>query len=292
MQINSVMLAIFIVVTGIILILLMLSTKKYKEYTEPLDSNEYKLKSFIPMGLLIIDGIKYGYGSKYDRKLLTKIIEIYGAKYSHYYLQIHWANKLSYVLLTMFFLSLFGLSSKPDIGYGCFALIVLVAVAVFTDNELNEKVKKRRISMQLDFPDFLNKLILLINAGMTVPRAWEKIVTDNKKQSILYEELSLAIADIRAGKSEVSAYEDFAKRCRIPEITKFVSVVLQNIKKGNSEMVSILRFQASECWEMRKRTAKRLGEEASTKLLMPMMIMFVAILLIVTVPAILAMRGT
>ncbi|WP_010248078.1 type II secretion system F family protein [Acetivibrio cellulolyticus] len=291
MQINSIMLAIFLVVTGFILILVILSSKKYKEYTEPLDSNEYKLKGLIPAGLFIIDAVKYGYSTKYDRKLMSKIIEIYGAKYSHFYLQIHWANKIAFVLLAAFLLSLFGLSSKPDVGYGFFSLIVLIAIAFLTDNELNEKVKKRRTSMQLDFPDFLNKLTLLINAGMTVQRAWEKIVTDNKKNSVLYEELSIAVADIRAGKSEMSAYEDFAKRCRIPEITKFVSVVLQNIKKGNTELVSILRLQASECWEMRKRAATRLGEEASTKMLFPMMIMFVAILIIVTVPAIFAMQG-
>ena len=42
---------------------------------------------------------------------------------------------------------------------------------------------------------------------------------------------------------------------------------------------------------MRKNAAKRLGEEASTKLLFPMMLMFIAILLIVAMPAVLAMRG-
>ena len=291
MQINSIMLVIFLIVTGVVLTLVLLSSKKYKEYIEPLDSNEYKLKFLIPAGLFVIDLIKYGYGSKYDRKLLAKIIEINGLKYSHFYLQIHWANKIAFALLAAFFLSLFGLSSQPDAGYGVFSLIVLFVAVFITDSELNEKIKKRRTSMQLDFPDFLNKLILLINAGMTVTRAWEKIVSENKRDSILYEELSIAIADIRSGKSELSAYEDFAKRCRIPEITKFVSVVLQNMKKGSTEMVSILRLQASECWEMRKRTAKRLGEESSTKLLFPMMIMFVAILIIVAMPAIFAMQG-
>jgi len=222
---------------------------------------------------------------------MAKIIELYGVKYSQYYLRIHWSNKIVLVLMTAFFLSLFGLSGEPDWDYGIFALIVLVISFFLPDNELDNKIKERRTSIQLDFPDFLNKLTLLINAGMTVTRAWEKIVTDSKKDSVLYEELSLTIADIRSGKPEILAYEDFAKRCKIPEITKFVSVVVQNMKKGNSEMVSILRLQAAECWEMRKRTAKRLGEELSTKLLFPMMIMFMAILIIVAAPAIFAMRG-
>lgn len=291
MQINIVMLVIFLTVTGIMLILYLLSSKKYSEFIEPLDSEEHKLKNFLPIGLYIIDQIKYGYASNYDRKIMTKIIEVYGAKYSQYYLQIHWANKIVFVMMAAALLSFFGLSSAPDIGYGIFGLFILGIAFFVPDGQLDNKIKDRRISIQLDFPDFLNKLTLLINAGMTVTRAWDKIVSESKKDSILYEELSLTIVDIRAGKSEMYAYEDFAKRCRIPEITKFISVVLQNMKKGNAEMVTILRLQAAECWEMRKRAAKRLGEESSTKLLFPMMLMFMAILIIVASPAIFAMRG-
>ena len=291
MQINTLMLVIFLIVAGGILVLFLLSSKKYSEFIEPLDSNEYKLKSFLPIGLYVVDLIKYSYGSNYDRKLMAKIIEIYGVKYSQYYLRIHWANKIVFVLMAAFFMSLFGLSGDTDMVYGIFVLVILVISFFVPDGELDNKIKKRRTSIQLDFPDFLNKLILLINAGMTVTRAWEKIVTDSKKNSVLYEELSLTIADIRGGKSEMHAYEDFAKRCKIPEITKFASVVVQNMKKGNSEMVSILRLQAAECWEMRKRAAKRLGEESATKLLFPMMLMLIAILIIAAAPAIFAMRG-
>jgi len=49
------------------------------------------------------------------------------------------------------------------------------------DRELSGKVNRRRLSIQLDFPDFLNKVILLVNAGMTVSRAWEKSVTTVKR---------------------------------------------------------------------------------------------------------------
>jgi len=66
---------------------------------------------------------------------------------------------------------------------------------------------------------------------MTVSRAWEKSVTDSEKDTVLYQELRTVLADIRGGKSETSAFEDFANRCRIPEITKFVSALLQNLNK-------------------------------------------------------------
>jgi tight adherence protein C len=287
------MVIVFVVVLVIIIALYFLSKNKYNDYIEPLDKNEYKLRDVISVGFYLMDKFKYTYSTSYDRNLLNKIAELKGSKYSMYYLQVHWANKISLVLLITLMLAFVGaVMESVDASFIVFAVLVLGAIIYFTDAELTTKVNKRRLSIQLDFPDFLNKLILLINAGMTVPKAWEKIVTDNKKDTVLYEELGGVLADIRAGKSEIGAYEDFAKRCRIPEITKFISVVLQNMRKGNNEMVVILRLQASECWEMRKNAAKRLGEEASTKMLFPAMLMFFAVLMVVILPAVLALKGS
>lgn len=67
---------------------------------------------------------------------------------------------------------------------------------------------------------------------------------------------------------------------------------LQHVKGfPSAELVPLLRVFAMECWELRKNTARRLGEEASTKMLLPLMLMFLAILLIVGTPAVLALRN-
>jgi len=271
--------------------LYVVSAKKYENFIEPLDKKLYPMKKFIPMGLYILDISGYKFTTGYDKRLLVKICELSGVKFSQCYLRVHWANKIVYIMLSLLFIASIGAVSKLDGSYLLFSLSTIAGVFYFTDNEINERIKKRRMSIRLDFPEFINKLALLINAGMTISRAWEKIVIDNKKDGVLYEELSITLSDIRSGKPEQKAYEDFAKRCRSPEITRFVSVILQNLRKGNAEMVSILRVQANECWEIRKNTAKKLGEEASAKMLLPMMLMFLAILLIVGAPAVLAIRG-
>lgn len=291
MQVNLTMAVVFGVMVAFITILYLLSRKKYDDFIEPVEEKDFRMKKLMPMALFLMDSVKYSNNTRYDRKLLMKISELYGVKYSQYYLRVHWANKIGFFILALLILSVFGMSIGPDTSFIVFAVILLGALFYFTDNELNEKVTKRRLSIQMDFPDFLNKLTLLVNAGMTVPRAWEKIVSDNKKDTVLYNELGIVLTEIKAGKPENQAYEDFAKRCRIQEITKFISVIIQNMRKGNAELVSILRLQATGCWEMRKHAVKRVGEEASTKLLLPMMIMFVAILIIVAIPAVLSMRG-
>lgn len=180
---------------------------------------------------------------------------------------------------------------KPDFSIIIFVVILLWAIAYLTDNQIDRKIQDRALLIKMDFPDFLNKLILLVNAGMTVSKAMEKITYENKKLSPLYMELELTMAEMSAGVSEYQAYENFAERCGIPEISKYVSILLQNLRKGNAELVSILRIQAKECWEMRKNAAKKLGEEASTKLLLPLMIMMLAIIIIVGLPAVLLISG-
>jgi tight adherence protein C len=282
---------VFLLAAIILAALYFLSKGKYQEFILPVDHKRYPLKTLLPIGLYLLNAFKYDYTSQYDKRLLIKIIEISGIKYSQYYLKIHWANKIIYMILAALFCAFVFASAGPDPGIGAFCIMLMAAVVFLSDKELDSLIKKRRTSIQMDFPDFLNKLILLVNAGMTISRAWDKIASDNKKISPLYQELEEMLHSISSGKSEYQAYEDFAKRCRMPEITRFISVIIQNLKKGNSDMISILRLQANDCWEMRKNAAKKLGEEASTKMLLPMMIMFIAILIIVAVPAILAMRG-
>lgn len=284
---------IFLVVVVLLAVLYIKSRGKYAELFQSLDQKEFPLKdNFMPMGYAILLAVNYQYRTPYDHILYKWVMELYGFKNARHYLQIFWAHKLGYLLLGVFIIS-FLLMAVGEIDFimVVFSLAVLIGIFLAPDNDLKNKIERKKIQVQLDFPDFLNKLILLINAGMTVTKAWEKIATSNKKATPLYEEIELVMHEIRSGKPEFQAYEDFARRCRIPEITRFTAVVLQNMKKGNSELVSVLRLQASECWEMRKNAAKRLGEEASTKLLLPMMLMFVAILLIVALPAIIAING-
>lgn len=84
------------------------------------------------------------------------------------------------------------------------------------------------------------------------------------------------------------AYEEFARRCQVKEVTKFISVILMNLRRGGAEVVPVLKQQGTECWEMRKAAAKQMGEEAGTKILLPLMIMFLGIILIVATPAVLS----
>ena len=281
------------------------SKGRYDDYMEYVDKEEYGLKDFIPIGLamseitFIPDHLPMMLKTtlaRHNNIVYQKILELRGPKDVEFYQYIHKGYRLAVAVLAAAIASLMGMimvaqGSSDGLGLSGAALVILVAVPFLVDSSLDGEIKKRRLSIQMEFPEFVNKLTLLVNAGMTISKAWEKIINENKREHILYDEMRYALAQIKAGKPEGVAYEEFARRCHVKEVTKFVSIIVMNLKRGGAEVVPVLREQGNECWEMRKNAAREMGEQASTKILMPMMIMFLGIVLIVATPAVLSMTS-
>lgn len=294
------------VFVGLFLICYLKSKGQYDEYMEYVDKEEYGLKDFIPLGLFLSEAetvenilpmhIKTIL-AQHRNRVYQKILELRGPKDVEFYSYIHEGYRLAAALISSAGASVVGviMSSQGDVSNGLLfsgiAAAAFVAVPFLVDSSLKEQIEKRRRSIQMEFPEFINKLTLLVNAGMTISKAWEKIINENKKDHILYDEMRYALMEIKAGKAEAVAYEEFARRCRVKEVTKFVSVIVMNLKRGGAEVVPVLKAQGDECWEMRKSAARQLGEEASTKILIPLMIMFLGIVLIVATPAVLSMTS-
>lgn len=306
MVVNCVVGIFFAVSVIFILIAKIKGDKEYSEYIEVLDEETYKSKNLMSVGfylngkisiLKIVPKALYEPLYRYSNSVKIKIIELHGVKYLDFYYTVHNANK--WLISTIGFVGMIAyagiscINNEHTSALVCLLLspVMAIVLAILQDRELNNKIEERRTAIMIEFPEFINKLLLLVNAGMTISKAWEKIVEDNRKPTPLYEELNMSLAEIRAGKPEAAAYEDFARRCKVKEIIKFVSIIVLNLKKGGSEVVPALREQSDECWEMRKATARRLGEKASSKLMLPMAIMLVGIIMIVALPAIIALMG-
>ena len=71
-----------------------------------------------------------------------------------------------------------------------------------------------------------------------------------------------------------------------------VAVIITSMRLGPADLTRTLRAQSDELWEARKAAARRLGEKASSKAMLPMALMLLGIILIVALPAILALTGT
>lgn len=164
-----------------------------------------------------------------------------------------------------------------------------ITLYVLMDKDLYSKIEKRNREMLLDYPEIINKFTLLVGAGMSLSNAWCKISRDYKetqgKKRYAYEEMMITYGELMLGTSESIAYERFGRRVKLLPYLRFSSMIAQNVKKGSVGLLGLLELEAAEAFEERKELAKRMGEEAGTKLLAPMMIMLLIVLAIIMLPA-------
>lgn len=161
------------------------------------------------------------------------------------------------------------------------------------DRALAEEEKHRREQMIIDYPVILYKMSMLLEAGMTIRGAFSRIAFHYREQRskevrYAYEEMLLTCFEMEKGIGEGTAYEMFGQKCRDLRYLKFGSLLSQNLKKGSKGLVEILEQEAEAGMEERKNLARKLGEEASTKLLLPMMLMLMQVVAILMVPAMLS----
>ncbi len=284
------MIILFSIEVVILAMLLFFSGGRFNEEMSAMEEKNGVIRFIVPPGLLILKLFRHECKSAYEKNLEIKLQYLSGKGMAHLAVRVHMAKKIMLMYLLLVFVTFVGTQIEFDMAYVILSAGLLCAVFVLTDRQLDEKFKERQREMQIEFPEFLNKLILLVNAGLTVRGAMQKIIKENKKDNPLYKELIMIVNDINTGKNEIAAYEDFARRCRLQEVTMFTATLIQNLRKGSDQLVPVLRLQAAACWENRKNLARKMGEEASTKLIFPMAIVFVAILIMVMTPAVMQIQ--
>lgn len=186
---------------------------------------------------------------------------------------------------------------RQDTSVMLLFLTMITALLIFRmkDRDLHVKVEERNREMTLDYPEIVNKLALLIGAGMTIKAAFRKVAEDYRirkerlgKKRYAYEEMLLTCREMESGVSEISAYDRFGRRTRNQQYRRLAGILCQNLKKGSGQLLRLLEEESREAFEERKALAKKAGEEAGTKMLFPMMIMLGIVIIVIIVPAFLS----
>lgn len=161
-----------------------------------------------------------------------------------------------------------------------------------------KRERKKKVQMEMDYPEIVSKLKLYMEAGLTCRAAWVKIAGDYQEkrkegqaeQRYAYEEMLKAGYEMQSGVGELKAYERFAQRCQAPCYKKLTGLLIQNVRKGNRGLGTMLETEMWQAFEERKDLARKQGEEAGTKLLLPMVGMLGVVMVIVIAPAFMSMQ--
>ena len=131
---------------------------------------------------------------------------------------------------------------------------------------------------------------------MTIRTAWERIAVGyentvqegTRKPRPAYEEMCHTISQLKSGMAESRAYGEFGRRCGLQPYVKLAALLEQNRKTGSKNLKAALELEMVTAFEQRKNLAKKLGEEAGTKLLLPLFLMLGVVMVMMVVPAFLA----
>ena len=191
---------------------------------------------------------------------------------------------------------------KRDQSYLLLPLLGLFSAVLLYLREslrLRERAKKRELSLLLDYSDLVSKLLLYLGAGLSLRNAFEKISEhyealpreDPGEERALPGELRTMLLQLKSNVSESEAYRSFARRISLKPYARLIALIEQKRRNGSRNLREALKLEMEDAFECRKNTAKRLGEEASTKLLLPLLLQLGIILLLILFPAMSALSG-
>ncbi len=176
------------------------------------------------------------------------------------------------------------------IGAPLLVKITFVAVSVLIAVAGPEAylARRHRILSQryrLIFPDFLDLLLVCVDAGLSLDAAIARVTGQILKQGREFGmHLEMMGAEVRAGRSLIQALESLADRLGLDEALSLTTMMRQSIEFG-SDVGDALRVFSDEMREKRLLRAEEVANKLSVKMVLPLgMFIFPVVLLVIMLP--------
>lgn len=177
-------------------------------------------------------------------------------------------------------------------GIAIMAVTVLTAFCIYKKrfSVLEQQRRLQRESAMRQLPEFVNRLVLLLNAGLVLTSAFEKsveesFVEDSKGDDYFYGKLrEIYVLCTTTNASMHVEFRKMAKESGIRELMRVSNIISDNIRKG-VELTGKLQAESELLWISRKKSCEEKGRLAETKLTLPLMIFLMVLIIITVAPA-------
>ena len=145
-------------------------------------------------------------------------------------------------------------------------VVVIVLLVLEKKEKKKTAQKERNIQLQLEYPEIVSKMAVLMGSGMTVEQAWNRITAryldkrKNNDENIMpaYEEMLVTEREISDGVTGRKAYAGFAERVKLPCYQKLVRIILQSIHKGSKGVCEMLEKESEDAFDERRLLALKI----------------------------------
>jgi tight adherence protein C len=147
---------------------------------------------------------------------------------------------------------------------------------------LYRRTVSRQHQIQNGLPDFLDLLIVCLEAGSALDQALVKS-TDELELAYpaLAEEFRLLITETRAGKPRLEAFRNLASRTGVEDVRALVAMLVQTDRFGTS-VTQALRTHAEVARNKRRLRAEEQAAKLGVKMVFPLVFMLFPAFFIVT----------
>lgn len=194
-------------------------------------------------------------------------------------------------MLPPFLIGIAGLLIKVPLNKAIGLGVIGMAVALYLPFMLlQQKIVKRKRSIQKDLPDVLDLLTVSVEAGLGFDGALSKLA--EKMKGALVEEFNRVLQEIRMGVSRRESLTLLGVRCAVPDLMLFAAALIQADQLGVS-IGNVLRVQSVSMREKRRQRAEEQAMKAPIKMMLPLVVfIFPTIFIVLLGPAIIQVIET
>ena len=180
--------------------------------------------------------------------------------------------------------------SLAGIGKGWVLALVGAAIGYLLPGlVLGRLTERRKREIRDGLPDALDLFIVCVEAGCGLDQA---IVKASDELGLTYPslayELRLITTEIRAGKSRMEAFKNFAARTLVDDVQSLVALLVQTDKFGTS-IAQALRTHAETSRTKRRQNAEERAGKIGVKLVFPLVLfLFPALYIVILGPAVIS----
>ncbi len=168
-------------------------------------------------------------------------------------------------------------------------IIILLGIYLNRYLFIRKKVKRYRESVAEDYPYVLDKMILLLNSGLTVFSALMKISADcaekGGKRPLDREVAAIGDRVRQTNAPILDEWKSFAGRMESGDMLRFCSILEDSVSKGG-ELTGKLETESNNMREMRRKNVQQHIRMVDSKMMLPMMMMMGALVMVTVTPAV------
>lgn len=148
---------------------------------------------------------------------------------------------------------------------------------------VTRRIQKRQTEITEGFPDALDLMLVCVEAGQSLDQSINRIAKEARAgYPALADEFDIIAQEVKAGKERTSVLKDMSTRVNVPDISSFVTTLVQSATFGTS-IADALRMYSGEMRDKRVMKAEEAANKLPTKMTLGTMLFTLPPLLVILI---------